>query len=81
MKAIVHVALKKTVLDPQGRTVSSALNSLGHTNVKDVRQGKYFVIEFADGDDKASALTQVEKIAAEVLANPVIEEFEVELCD
>ena len=71
MKAFVHVALKKTVLDPQGQTICRSLASLGYDGIRDVRQGKCFEIEL---DDAASA-DQIEKIAREVLTNPVIEEF------
>lgn len=81
MKAIVHVALKKTVLDPQGRTVSTALNSQGYDAVSDVRQGKYFEIELTPGVDRETAQAQIEKVAAGVLANPVIEDFKVEILD
>lgn len=77
MRAVVHVTLKKTVLDPQGRTISSTLNGLGHRNIKDVRQGKYFEIEL-DGDGE-EARGQIEKIAHDVLANPVIEEYRVDV--
>jgi phosphoribosylformylglycinamidine synthase len=45
MQALVYVTLKKTVLDPQGRTISSKLNGLGHNSILDVRQGKFFEIE------------------------------------
>lgn len=75
MKAIVHVALKKTVLDPQGRTISAALNSQGYDAVRDVRQGKYFEIELAEGLNREEAQAQAVRIASDVLANPVIEEF------
>lgn len=81
MKAIVHVALKKTVLDPQGRTISAALNSQGYDVVRDVRQGKYFEIELAEGLDREAARAQAAKIASDVLANPVIEEFAVAIRD
>lgn len=81
MRALVHVTLKKTVLDPQGRTICSTLNSLGHQNVADVRQGKYFEIEITDGDSPDAVRRQIEKIAGGVLANPVIEEFHVEVKD
>lgn len=81
MKAIVHVALKKTVLDPQGRTISAALNSQGYDAVRDVRQGKYFEIELAEGLDREAARAQAAKIASDVLANPVIEEFAVAIRD
>lgn len=74
MKAFVYVTLKKSVLDPQGKTIQGALRKLGYGAVSDVRQGKYFELEIA-GTDHQQAKTQVEKIAREVLTNPVIEEF------
>lgn len=75
MKAHVYVTLKTSVLDPQGQTIHNALRKLGFTDVAAVRQGKYFALQLADGlsADKASA--EVERIAREVLTNPVIEEF------
>lgn len=79
MEARVHVTLKKTVLDPQGRTICAALNNLGHGSVASVRQGKFFEIELAGDADPAQARQQIEKIARDVLANPVIEEFTVEI--
>jgi phosphoribosylformylglycinamidine synthase len=79
MEAVVHVSLKKTVLDPQGRTICAALNNLGHEAVVDVRAGKYFEIQLADDLEVEAARQQVDKIAREVLANPVIEEFTVEI--
>lgn len=81
MRAVVHVTLKKTVLDPQGRTICSTLNGLGHGNIVDVRQGKYFEIEI-DGDGGIDAVReQIDKIAHDVLANPVIEEYRVDVED
>lgn len=77
MKAVVHVTLKKTVLDPQGRTIQSALNNLGHDSVTSVRQGKFFEIELSDGLGADQAREQVDRIAREMLANPVIEEYTV----
>jgi phosphoribosylformylglycinamidine synthase len=79
MKARVHVSLKPSVLDPQGQTISSALNGLGYKAVQSVRQGKYFDIDLEDSLGEAEAREQLEKIAHEVLANPVIEEYWVEL--
>jgi phosphoribosylformylglycinamidine synthase len=79
MQALVYVTLKRTVLDPQGRTISSTLNGLGHSSVLDVRQGKFFEIELAQGLTAEQARQQVESIAREVLANPVIEEYRVEI--
>ena len=78
MKAYVYVALKKTVLDPQGKTIHGALSKMGYKSVQDVRQGKYFEIVL-NGSDKAAAKTEVERIAREVLTNPVIEEFSYKL--
>ena len=73
MKAHVWVMLKSTVLDPQGAAIQQALASLGHSAVRDVRQGKFFVLEL-QGLDRASAQSEVEQIARQVLTNPVIED-------
>jgi phosphoribosylformylglycinamidine synthase len=81
MKARVFVSLKTTVLDPQGQTVRSALNSLGYAAIAEVRQGKFFEIALADGVSREQAQKEIETIAHEVLANPVIEEYRVELVD
>ncbi len=78
MQAVIHVSFKKTVLDPQGRTIRSTLNGLGHKNVLDVRQGKYFEVEISDETPQDTAREQVDKIAREVLANPVIEEYHID---
>jgi len=81
MKARVLVFLKSTVLDPQGQTVRSALNGLGYREVADVRQGKCFDIVIADGVTRDQAQKDIEALAHDVLANPVIEEYTVELTD
>jgi phosphoribosylformylglycinamidine synthase len=81
MKALVYVTLKKTVLDPQGATIARALNGMGHPEISAVRQGKYFEIELAPGSSPAEAAANLDKIAAEVLSNPVIEEYRVEIVD
>jgi phosphoribosylformylglycinamidine synthase len=75
MKAYVYVTLKKSVLDPQGKTIQGALKKLGYSSVSDVRQGKYFELTLEDALGRAAAETEVERIAREVLTNPVIEEF------
>lgn len=75
MKAHVYVTLKPSVLDPQGQTIQNALRKIGFSDVAGVRQGKYFAVSLADGLSPESARTQVERIAREVLTNPVIEEF------
>jgi phosphoribosylformylglycinamidine synthase PurS subunit len=81
MKARVFVSLKKTVLDPQGQTIQSALAGRGYGFISGVRQGKVFEIELAPGTERDAAAAQLEEIARDVLANPVIEEYKVELAD
>lgn len=80
MKAHVWVMPKKTVLDPQGQAIQHALASLGHAAVKDVRQGKFFVLEL-NGMTGEQAQAEVERIAREVLTNTVIEEFRFEIVE
>ncbi|HWE87004.1 MAG TPA: phosphoribosylformylglycinamidine synthase subunit PurS [Terracidiphilus sp.] len=75
MKAHVYVTLKASVLDPQGQTIHNALRKIGFGQVEAVRQGKYFVLNLADELGAAEAREQVERIAREVLTNPVIEEY------
>jgi phosphoribosylformylglycinamidine synthase len=81
MRARIYVHLKPTVLDPQGQTIRRALNSLGHQLITEVRQGKVFDIMVADGLEREAALRELEEIAREVLSNPVIEEYRVEMLD
>ncbi|HTW45152.1 MAG TPA: phosphoribosylformylglycinamidine synthase subunit PurS [Acidobacteriaceae bacterium] len=81
MKAHVYVTLKQTVLDPQGQAIHGALRKMQYKGIEDVRQGKYFVIRLADSLDAEAARAEVEKIAREVLTNPVIEEFRFHLED
>ena len=75
MKAYVYVSLKKTVLDPQGKTIQGALKKMGYKGVDEVRQGKYFEIILDGGLDRSAAEAEIARIAREVLTNPVIEEF------
>ena len=75
MKAFVFVTLKKSVLDPQGQTIQNALRKIGFADVTAVRQGKYFVLSLVDGLSTEAARDEVERIAREVLTNPVIEEY------
>jgi phosphoribosylformylglycinamidine synthase PurS subunit len=81
MKARVFVSFKSTVLDPQGATICSALHGLGYPAIADVRQGKFFEIAIAAGTSREQAQKDIETIAHEVLANPVIEEYRVEILD
>jgi len=71
VKARVYVTFKPSVLDPQGQTIRSALQGLGHKGIEEVRQGKFFEITLADDED-------LESIAREVLSNPVIEDYRIE---
>ena len=75
MKAYVYVSLKKSVLDPQGKTIQGALKKMGCKGLEQVRQGKYFALSLVDGLQTDAARAEVERIAREVLTNPVIEEF------
>ena len=78
MKARVFVTLKPSVFDPQGQTIADALHSLGHAAVTDVRQGKFFELEIAaPSAERARALAA--EVADQVLANPVIESYRVEV--
>ena len=81
MRVRVFVSLKPTVLDPQGKTICAALNGLGHSSITGVRQGKFFEIQLAPGISRESAEQEMDQIARDVLANPVIEEFQVEFRD
>jgi phosphoribosylformylglycinamidine synthase subunit PurS len=80
MKAHIWVMPKRTVLDPQGQTIQHALSGLGFSAVKDVRQGKFFVLNL-DGLTREDAQSQAERISKEVLTNPVIEEFRFEIVE
>jgi phosphoribosylformylglycinamidine synthase subunit PurS len=81
MKAHVYVTLKRTVLDPQGQTIQNALKKLQYKGIDDVRQGKYFQLTLDAGMTADEARTEVERIAKDVLTNPVIEEFTYRLDD
>jgi phosphoribosylformylglycinamidine synthase PurS subunit len=81
MKAYVYVSLKKSVLDPQGKTIQGALKKMGYQGLDEVRQGKYFELTLDAGLNRNEAETEVAKMAREVLTNPVIEEFRFSLED
>jgi phosphoribosylformylglycinamidine synthase subunit PurS len=80
MKAHVWVMPKRTVLDPQGQAIQHALSSLGFTEVSEVRQGKFFVLDL-NGLAREAAEKKVERMAREILTNPVIEEFRYEILE
>jgi len=76
VKALVHVTLKPDVLDPQGKAIARASGSLGYDAVVAVRQGKLFEVELA-GADEGAARKQLDELCAKLLANPVIEDYEI----
>ncbi len=78
MKARVHITLKNGVLDPQGKAVQHALTGLGFDGINDVRQGKFIELDLAE-TDRARARASVEQMCKTLLANSVIENFQVEL--
>ena len=78
IKAIVNVSLKAGVLDSQGKAVHHALDSLHFKSVRDVRVGKQIILKL-DTDDKDAAMADVTKMCEELLANTVIEDYEIEL--
>lgn len=78
MKAKIKVTLKNGVLDPQGKAIEHALDSLGFSGIEHVRQGKYFEIDLKNSD-KARAKAELDDICRKLLANTVIENYEIEL--
>jgi phosphoribosylformylglycinamidine synthase len=78
MKAKVKVTLKNGVLDPQGKAIEGALGSLGFSGVNSVRQGKFFEIDLAE-TDKAKAEAALKSMCEKLIANTVIENYEIEL--
>ena len=78
MKARIHITLKNGVLDPQGKAIEQALTGLGFDAVEDVRQGKYIEIELGESDTEA-ARTQVSNMCEKLLANTVIENYDIEI--
>ncbi len=79
MIAKVYVTLKPSVLDPQGKAIQHSVELLGFDKIDDIRQGKYFEIAMGEGVTDAAARTMAEKIAKDVLANPVIEDYRIEI--
>lgn len=79
MKAKVYVTLKPSVLDPQGKAIHHSVELLGYKQIADVRQGKYFEISLDNAASESDAAAVVEKIAKDVLTNPVIEDYRVEI--
>lgn len=79
MKAKVYVNLKKGVLDPQGKAIQHSVELLGYSGIADIRQGKYFEIALDSELSEAAAHESVSRMAREVLSNPVIEDYRVEI--
>ena len=80
MKAIINISLKAGVLDSQGKAVHHALDSLHFNGVDDVRVGKQIVLKLNE-TDKTKAMADVTKMCEDLLANTVIEDYEIELID
>jgi phosphoribosylformylglycinamidine synthase subunit PurS len=80
MKAKVYVTLKSSVLDPQGKAIQQSIENAGNKGISEIRQGKYFEISLSSILSEAEGFTIAEKLAKDVLANPVIEDYRVEIC-
>ena len=79
MKAKIFVTLKPSVLDPQGKAIHHAVETIGYRGIQDVRQGKYFVVTIDDSLSPEEARAEIERMTRDVLANPIIEDYLVEL--
>ena len=79
MKAKVYVTLKPGVLDPQGKAIHHSVELLGYESVEDIRQGKFFEVELAENITSDEATEVAGRIAKDILANPVIEDYKVEI--
>jgi len=80
MKAHIYVTLKKSVLDPQGKTVKNSLQQMDYANVSDVRIGKFLELDVAS-DDREAVSAQVDEMCRKLFVNPNIEEYRFELED
>lgn len=78
MKAKIHITLKTGVLDPQGKAIEGALKGLGFETVSNVRQGKEIELSL-DETDEAAARARVEEMCKKLLANPVMENYVIEV--
>ncbi|MBO8137167.1 MAG: phosphoribosylformylglycinamidine synthase subunit PurS [Desulfotomaculum sp.] len=79
-QAKIYITLKQSVLDPQGSAVTKSLHAMGYENVKDVRVGRYLVVD-VDAPSKEAAGEQVHDMCRKLLANPVIEDYTFELVE
>ena len=80
LQAKVYVILKQSVLDPQGKAIKNALDSLGFKELSDVRVGKYFEIKMNE-DIKENAIKRLKEMCEKLLANPVIENYKIEIIE
>ena len=80
MKATIYISLKNGVLDPQGKAIENALGQLGFNGVDNVRQGKMIELDLAD-TDASEARNQLQEMCEKLLANTVIEKFDIRLND
>lgn len=78
MKAKIHITLKSGVLDPQGKAIEGALSGLGFEGASNVRQGKVIELELSETDEGAARAT-IEEMCKKLLANPVMENYTIEL--
>jgi len=79
MKAKVYVTLKPSILDPQGKAIKHSVELLGYEGINDIRQGKYFEITIDGSVTEDQARAEAERMARDVLSNPIIEDFRVEI--
>ena len=78
MKAHIHVTLKKGVLDPEGKAIGNALGSLGFNGIENVRKGKYITLDLNETNED-EALKELTQMCEKLLANTVIEDFDIKL--
>lgn len=81
MKAKIIITPKRSVLDPQGQAVQSALEHMGYSGIESVRVGKYIEVELVPGGDPETARQALEDASRRFLSNPILEEFRLELPD
>ena len=81
MKAKIVITPKKAVLDPQGKTVQTALEHMGYAGVAAVHVGKYIEIDLQPGTDRAAATAALNEAAHKFLSNPVIEDYRLEIVE
>lgn len=79
MRAKIYITLKPSVLDPQGKAIRHAVESIGYRGIEDIRQGKYFEITLDSTLSPHEAHSEIERLARDVLSNPVIENYRIEL--